>query len=154
MIVRKIIKWNWIQIIRLLWIIFRYLILQVSPLLAKTMQRVKVLTATSKLQLWDLGGIIIVQTRSFLSVHHCIWKSLFSRWERKIACIILFKKKCRLETWARKGVTAVGIQPILFVPLSCRTAETTFVNEAVSHMFSQNFWKPGKLDLTLNFNRI
>lgn len=51
MIVRKIIKWNWIQIIRLLWIIFRYLILQVSPLLAKTMQRVKVLTATSKLQL-------------------------------------------------------------------------------------------------------
>lgn len=45
MIVRKIIKWNWIQIIRLLWIIFRYLIFQVSPLLAKTMQRVTVLTA-------------------------------------------------------------------------------------------------------------
>lgn len=105
MIVRKIIKWNWIQIIRLLWIIFRYLIFQVSSLCSELKYSQPPVNFSS-----EILGVLSSSKQGPSSL--CIWKSLFSRWERKIAYIILLKKKSRLETWARKGVTAAGIQPI------------------------------------------
>lgn len=147
MIVRKIIKWNWIQIIRLLWIIFRYLIFQVSSLCRELKYLQPPVNFSS-----EILGVLSSSKQGPSSL--CIWKSLFSRWERKIACIILLKKKKQIRNMSQKGGYSSRNSTHLFVPLSRRTAETTFVNEAVSHMFSQNFWKPGKLDLTLNFNRI